>query len=716
VQSLEPVASYRLPGRDPYMAFSGDGQDLLITDDDNAIYRWKYDPSQFGRPTQPTTAADRLAMLDGKQKNQHLDNLPKLPLSKRAPICMTVRGLVMSPDGRWIVSQYSGLVLWHSAAFDLVESTTPRKHLTYREKYRENVPNEFDEIAFSPDSRYLANSLAKRVDLWDVQSGNHVRELQSKFVNDGSDFSGIPLSFSRDSKYLAAGRLQVMEVWEAESSRQVFSVNYKGSRADLPVAFSPSGNVLATLGRENGNVMLVDLKTGKPTRSLLDPTRRISDKPTQEIGDPTRQLKKRLLPRPVLRLQYSKDGRFLVSGHECHFNGVVTLWDAASGKWVRNFVDLSIEGNERNAVSHAKCVVDVAFSPDGQIVASTDEICLKLWDTKTGSLIHTVDGNFGRLAFSADGQSFATSNYHEGRIWDTASLQIRVKLGTARDVAFSDDGRYFAVSIGKSIALFDGELFDGLSCATPITFEQTRWIGRALTRLGYLKPASGINATVFSADDGSHVAFTLPKGAATDEVIVASLRDEVGPALTERFGPKLTIHLCTENFQVERTIDVERPVGAAVPTQPNVPKTAATPTPPITTPAVQPPKPVNELLGTWQTKKMQVDGRPAKFNKTTTYRFQDKRLVIQAKDAPTADRSYSVETSTDPHQLDVVLHGRKGDALSQMIYKIEGDILTVCYPPAGKPRPTDFAPREGAKHTVIVFRRVTDVLPLDDGK
>ena len=417
-------------------------------------------------------------------------------------------------------------------------------------------------------------------------------------------------------------------------------------------------------------------------------------------------------------LEFSKYGKLLLTGHK---HGMLKLWDATRGKWLRNFMDQSIvpgPGSRRNVKSHPG-IQHAVFSPDGAIVASSSLNELKLWDSATGALRKSMVVNvdrfdnqpqFGKLSFSSTGTLLACGT----TIWDVSSFKIRAQLDKKFDhgggVVFSPDGRYIA-GCGNQVALFEPDPYDGLYVGSSVSREEASWFAQAMARMGYLNAESGIQTAVYRDESVNHIAITLPEGAPTDEVIVASLRDEIGPILAERLGPKLAIHLCGEDFQIQRTIDVERPAAAAVVEEPNETPTVFASSPSVARSAVEPAQPNPDLRGAWRVEKKEIDARTAKFDTTTIYRFEEEQLVIEAKNTPSADMSYSVDSTTSPHRLDVVLHRPEGDAVSQMIYRIEGDVLTVCYPPAGEPRPSDFTPQAGAKHTVIEFRRVTGNTP-----
>ena len=141
----------------------------------------------------------------------------------------------------------------------------------------------------------------------------------------------------------------------------------------------------------------------------------------------------------IFDLKYSPDGaRLAVAG-----SIGVWLYDSATGDPVR----LMRRGNIYTARR-------VAFSPDGRMF-SIVRGGLQIWEAVTGELRRTVPAEFGwawNATFSADGRTLATSEEDVVRLWDTKTGELRHSLRRGREegfgnvwcLAFSPDGRTLA--------------------------------------------------------------------------------------------------------------------------------------------------------------------------------------------------------------------------------------------------------------------------------
>ena len=192
----------------------------------------------------------------------------------------------------------------------------------------------------------------------------------------------------------------------------------------------------------------------------------------------------------VSTLAFSPDGRTLVSGAGGDQSGVrdwkLTLWDVvtkekivtfgegtgpvafspngeivASVDW-RSIYLWDIETGQKLAEFRHKGVKSISFSPDGNLFASggTDNI-IKVWAVATGQNIHTLTHKSWvySVAFSPDGKTLASGSLDATlKLWDVATgteLVTIQKQSSIADVAFSPDGKTLACIAHRKITLWD---------------------------------------------------------------------------------------------------------------------------------------------------------------------------------------------------------------------------------------------------------------------
>ena len=187
----------------------------------------------------------------------------------------------------------------------------------------------------------------------------------------------------------------------------------------------------------------------------------------------------------------SRHGRTVTTGSR---DGVIRIWDVASGELAAPPVKLSAGANDA-----------LALSPDGRrVVTASPDGALHVWDADTGqAVLGPLLGHFtrvGALAYSPDGlrivsagsSSVQRENEQQRldytlRLWDATSGRaigrpISDQGSAVVDVAFSQDGKHIALTASNGqLQVLD--IFEGWSdalCAklarTPTTKEWRDWV------------------------------------------------------------------------------------------------------------------------------------------------------------------------------------------------------------------------------------------------
>jgi WD40 repeat protein len=112
-------------------------------------------------------------------------------------------------------------------------------------------------------------------------------------------------------------------------------------------------------------------------------------------------------------LAFSPNGRRLATGSP---DGTVRLWDVETGRQLHRMR------------GHTEWVLGVAFSPDGRRVASGGDFgIVRLWDVNSGQEVLALDGHtkslVGGLAFRPDGNLLVSTSDDGIRVWDASPVE-----------------------------------------------------------------------------------------------------------------------------------------------------------------------------------------------------------------------------------------------------------------------------------------------------
>ncbi len=324
-----------------------------------------------------------------------------------------ISDIAYSPDGTRLAVA-SSIGIWIYDTETLAEVALLTGHTGY-----------VNAVAYSPDPDrkiLISGGADSTVQVWDTDTGEllhtdvafkdafECRSGLKCFAN----ISVVDVAFSPNGKMFGGVTTRgeydhTLQLWDAHTLQPLLSFESRFTAACL--AFSSDSKWIA-VGRENvgGNgTYILDVSTGESVgRIYLD---------------------------TVNSIAFSSDGITLATGS--HFSpGNVKLWGA------RTFEHWQSLGTHPNGVNA------VAFSPDGEILASagTDKL-IQLWDTFIGEPLQTLQGHTGpvlSVSFNPNGNTLASASRTEIRFWDVdTGEQQQIITGdthSVHSIALSNDG------------------------------------------------------------------------------------------------------------------------------------------------------------------------------------------------------------------------------------------------------------------------------------
>jgi WD40 repeat protein len=355
-----------------------------------------------------------------------------------------------SPDGKLLASGTSEYTAGAGTVIHLWDLSTGRTLHTLKGHKAVIVA-----LRFTPDSASLVSAAwDNTIRVWDVVTGRELRQIN------GHQRVVTGLALTPDVKQLVSSSQDgTIRVWDFATGQELRRMSW--SAADI--ALAADGNTLATAG---GEALLWDIRTGKRIRPIgdMEDTHGVRFTPDGkklavrtglgvslwDVAAGKKLLSLDGLSRPLGALAFSPDGKVLATGGGGYeqpgpiFEGYLVelkLWDAAHGKLLQ-----SCEG-------HTFAIADVAFSPDGQTLASASgDFSVRLWDWKAGREAPSFLGHSQEvtgLAFTPDARTLSSAS-RDGtvRLWDVVSLKetaiLRGHKGDIWAMAMTPDGKVVA--------------------------------------------------------------------------------------------------------------------------------------------------------------------------------------------------------------------------------------------------------------------------------
>lgn len=337
-----------------------------------------------------------------------------------------VVGIAVSNNGKYIAtgSADNTIILWDASTFQVIRIIDKHK-------------GQVTTLDFSPDgSMLVSGSTDKTLRLWSTADGSEIRNYnthfkqgiyQVKFSNNGSMLGVVSWELSAGNTFPVVGFAKVLDVQTGTLIQRFNTDNHPASA----VCFSINDKKLYT-GTWGFMIKQHDIESGK-TEWAFDMSAFNYYTAVQSID-------------------LSPDNKFIVQGGK---DNKIRMLNAHDGSMM-----YQIESWQ----GHQEWVNSVRFSPDGNLFASAgDDGLLKVWQTVSGTLVHTFRGHttgINQVAWSSDGNTiFTTSSDNTVKVWHLNNPGERTfATGEAGPwcAPLSPDGQLVApVNSDRHFALFD---------------------------------------------------------------------------------------------------------------------------------------------------------------------------------------------------------------------------------------------------------------------
>ena len=293
-----------------------------------------------------------------------------------------------------------------------------------------NKKDRIKDIAYSQDGTKLAVAGRNGIWLYDAQTEH---ELAKCLVSSGSVIS---IAFNPNGNTIVGtntGYNSAIRIWDVDTGKNLRTYRYQV----FEVEYSPDGKLI--VGRDpKKNMYLLDADTGKLMHTFPE------------------------VSTFIWSVTFSPDGKTIAN---CSADNVIRLWDVNTGQQLRTLtLPTPIDKSLPNTI---------LFSPDGKLIATNiDGSSIYLWNTSTGRFLRIIGKPIAaspkNLAFSPDGNMIARINVMDIELWDVNTGKLLRKLkryGENNQVRRDRPGNIITGELGMFVLVFspDGKLIASAS-------------------------------------------------------------------------------------------------------------------------------------------------------------------------------------------------------------------------------------------------------------
>jgi len=332
------------------------------------------------------------------------------------------------------------------------------------------------ESFYSPDGKLIAFPGGSNVWLYNAVNLKEVGSL----ANHNSLVTSIAFSPDGNTLVSIGKEDRIVRFWDVKTQKEISRISGE-EQYQSSISYSPDGKLIAVAGGWRNNVAvktirLWDVKTKEKIAELAGHTDMIGCVSFSPDGKllasgsmeiylwDMKTLKEVAVIKDVKyisSLSFSPDGNILTAGYD---DKVVRLWDINTKSEIA-----ALHG-------HTDRVYSTSFSPDGKMLVTAGlDNTIRLWNMETKAEIAILNGHNGAvtsISISPDGKSILTTSWDNTiRVWDIENrIQAAVISGfTTRiwSISVQPNGKLLASGEERGIRLWNMETLSEIKLLTP---------------------------------------------------------------------------------------------------------------------------------------------------------------------------------------------------------------------------------------------------------